>query len=325
MKSGLVFGKFMPLHKGHLALIHFACSRCETVTVVVCYTDGEPVPGGIREYWLRKELEKYPRITLISFRYDESELPNTSESSREVSGLWANELRRIVPDADILFTSEPYGDYVAEFMQIQHVSFDKKRITHAVSGTVIRAHPLQYWDEIADAAKPYFVKTIALVGTESTGKTTLTQKLAAHYNTAFVPEMAREVIEKTETCTYDDLLKIAILHASTILKKIQEANKLFFIDTDLTITRSYAEFLFNKTLTVPSWIEEANNFDLHLFLEPDCDYVQDGTRLSQDDRLHLSDYHKKALARAGISFVSINGGWEERFQKAKQVIEQRFF
>jgi HTH-type transcriptional repressor of NAD biosynthesis genes len=124
---------------------------------------------------------------------------------------------------------------------------------------------------------PFFVKKICIVGTESTGKSTLAKRLAEHYKTIYVPEMAREIIEETENCTYDDLLKIAQLHTQKISESILAANKLLIVDTDLNITRSYSQFLFNKGLNVDPWIEEVNQFDLYLFLEPDCEYIQDGT------------------------------------------------
>ncbi len=324
MKKGFVLGKFMPLHKGHLALIDLAYQHCDKLYIVFCYTENEPIPGIIRKQWLSTEMERYPNADIVFFQYDETELPSTSESSRQVSEVWAHALKKIVPDANVLFTSEPYGDYVAEVMNIEHIMFDEKRNAYPVSATKIRAQPLLYWNMITDSAKPYFVQKVVLVGTESTGKTTLAQKLANYYSTVFVPEMAREVVEKTEECTYDDLVKIATLHANTILNKIPEANKLLFVDTDITITKSYSEFLFNKKFSVAAWIEEVNRFDLYLFLEPDCDYVQDGTRLSETERARLSDHHKAAFKNTGLSFISINGNWEERFQQAKQIIEQRF-
>jgi HTH-type transcriptional repressor of NAD biosynthesis genes len=164
MKTGFVLGKFMPLHKGHLALIDFASKHCDKLYVILCYTDNEPIPGTIREQWLSEEIKKYPAAVPVFFHYDDAELPNTSESSRSVSAKWSEALKKIVPDADVLFTSEPYGDYVAEFMGISHISFDEKRLVHSIPATQIRQAPLRYWDHIADAAKPYFVQKIVLVG-----------------------------------------------------------------------------------------------------------------------------------------------------------------
>ncbi|MEI9943754.1 MAG: AAA family ATPase [Chitinophagaceae bacterium] len=321
---GFVLGKFMPLHKGHLALIDFAYNNCDKLHIIVCYTKNEPIPGNIRTQWMAEEIKKYPNAVLVPFQYDADELPNTSESSRQVSEKWADALKKIVPGANLFFTSEPYGDYVAEFMSIRHIIFDQPRNLVPVSGKQIREFPFHYWDYIAGAAKPFFVKKIALIGSESTGKTTLTEKLAHHYNTSFVLEMAREVVEKTEECTYDNLLEISKLQTSAIVKKLPEANKFIFVDTELIITKSYSEFLFTKKLVADKWIEDANHFDLYLFLETDCDYIQDGTRLSEPERERLSGHHKAIFHREGISFVTISGNWEERFQQAKRIVEEYF-
>jgi HTH-type transcriptional repressor of NAD biosynthesis genes len=204
------------------------------------------------------------------------------------------------------------------------LAFDEQRNIVPVSATQIRNDPFKYWDFIPEHARYWFVKKIALVGTESTGKSVLAEKLASNFNTTYVPEMAREIVETTSSCTFDDLIQIAQLHASAIYKKSQIANKILIADTDITITKSYSLFLFQKELVVDSWVEDANQFDLYLFLEPDCGYVQDGTRLSQSERARLSDHHKAIFDRAGISFVSIHGDWEERFQQAKQLIEKMF-
>jgi HTH-type transcriptional regulator, transcriptional repressor of NAD biosynthesis genes len=325
MKKGLVFGKFMPLHHGHLALINFALQHCDHLFIILCYTENEPIEGTIRSRCLQASLDTNSSITLVSFLYDAAELPNTSISSRHVSGLWANAFKTLVPDVDIVFTSEDYGAHVAEFMCIEHILFDKARTTFPVSASEIRANPFNYWHFIAGKAKPWFVKKIALVGSESTGKSVLTERLAKQFNTCFVPEMARDIIEKTNDCTPGDLYKIADLQAQAILSKISVANKLLLVDTDLTITKSYSRYLFGEELIVEPWIEVANKFDLYFFLEPDCEYIQDGTRLSLNDRNALSLHHKTYFEGQGIKLISINGDWDDRFQKMVKTIEQTFF
>jgi HTH-type transcriptional regulator, transcriptional repressor of NAD biosynthesis genes len=324
MKKGLVLGKFMPLHQGHLSLINFAVQRCDQLYVLLCHTPGEPIAGNIREQWLRKTFENIGNIIVVSFNYDSSVLPNTSVSSREVSRQWASAISNLLGPIDIVFSSEPYGDYIAEYMGAVHHSFDEKRTIVPVSASVIRENPFLYWDYMPAYVRSWYVKKICIVGSESTGKSTLTEKLAQHFNTSFVPEMARDIIEKTSDVILEDLDKIAHLHAEIILEKLPMANKLLFIDTDLNITMSYASHLFSKTLMVPSWIMEANRCDLYLYLETDCDYVQDGTRVSKEEREKLGLSHKEQFKKAGINLVFVSGNWEKRTNEAISIVRSTF-
>ncbi|MET0392361.1 MAG: adenylyltransferase/cytidyltransferase family protein [Chitinophagaceae bacterium] len=52
----VVPGKFMPLHRGHLALIDFAHRPCDLLYVILCYTPEEPIDGELR----RQELAASP-------------------------------------------------------------------------------------------------------------------------------------------------------------------------------------------------------------------------------------------------------------------------
>jgi HTH-type transcriptional repressor of NAD biosynthesis genes len=237
---------------------------------------------------------------------------------------WSKIIKNILPDIDAIFSSELYGDYLAEFLGVKHIAFDIKRNAFPVSASAILANPLQHWDFIATAARPYFLRKVVLLGTESTGKSTLTEKLAGYFNTGFVPEMAREILEKTEDCRPKHLTQIAELHAKEILKRSEKTDRLLFIDTDINITRSYSKYLFHVPLYVPEWIEEANNAHLYLFLEQDCEFVQDGTRLSDEERKKLSLFHKEQLKETGISYFSIHGNWDERFKKAIIIIKEYF-
>ena len=325
MKNGLVFGKFMPLHEGHLSLISFGSKNCDTLNVVLCYHQKEIIAGEHRLQWLSKAIAKLTNVNLVSFEYDENVLPDTSVSSVGVSNIWANAFKKLLPQTDVVFTSEDYGVYVAKAMQIAYICFDKNRTKVPVSGSAIRANPFIYWDYICSEARPYFVKKIAILGSESTGKSILTERLANYYNTTYISEAGREIVEKTELCNPEDLERIATAHAKNIIKQISRANRLLFLDTDLNITRSYSSFLFNRDLKVTAWQEDANKSDLCLFLETDCPYVQDGTRLNKQLREKLSISHKNALEKNLINYIAIHGDWADRFNKAREIINQKYF
>jgi HTH-type transcriptional repressor of NAD biosynthesis genes len=292
--------------------------------VLVCATPKEPIAGDTRRQWLQATYRHQPRVQTKLLEYDDEYLPNTSASSREASRLWAAQIGQAFPGIDIFFSSEPYGDYVAEYLNIEHQCFDTAREQVPISASAILQHPFREWAFIAPAARSFFVKKICISGSESTGKSTLTERLARHFNTVYVPEMARDIIEKTEDVSYHHLLEIAELHAKTINEKLGQANKILVCDTDANITCSYARFLFNRELQLPAWVLQANRFDLHLFLETDCPFVQDGTRLSEAERNRLSHFHQQQLSDAGINWHAIRGSWEERFEQARALIETNF-
>lgn len=322
MTKGLTLGKFYPLHLGHLKLIEFAKTQCDILFVLICASDTESIDGQTRLEWIKKSYNNCPNINPILLEYHESELPNTSVSSREVSQLWANKILSLIPDLNYIISSEPYGAYLAEYLQCETIFYDIARTITNISASLIRQHPLRYWDYIADSAKPYFVKKICIYGSESTGKSTLTVNLAQYFKTNYVPEMAREVIEKTEECTLSHLEQIASLHAKTILEKTPLSNKILIVDTDVNITNSYAKFLFNKELLIDDWIKQANTFDLYLFLDIDAPFVQDGTRLEKEDRLKLHFSHKQELASQKIDYILLSGDWDNRFQQAVDAIQK---
>src|SRR5450432_801236 len=323
--KGLVLGKFMPFHTGHIALIDFALANTDTLIILVCANKNEPINGYTRFNWLKDYYLHNKCIEVVYIEYNDALLPATSVSSPQSAEKWAAYLKENFPGIDLFISSEPYGEYVASYWGIVSLCFDKERTTVSVSATTIRNHPFKNWTYIPEIAQPYFVKKIGIVGAESTGKSILAERLAAYYKTVFVPEMARDIIAKTGDCTIEDLHTIAKVHAKTIIEKTAQANKLLLVDTDITITRSYGNFLFNTPIRTEDWIMQANRFDLYLFLETDSPYVQDGTRLNKADRERLNLSHKNEFAKQCISYHTIFGNWEQRFTTAIKIIDQELF
>lgn len=320
MVKAFVFGKFLPFHKGHEAMIHFALSKCDFLTVLVCCSDAEIIPATTRQNWIEKTFEGENRIEIKSFNYLESELPNTSESSLEVSKIWSTKFKALFPDYDLLITSEAYGKYVADFMTIDHLPFDDSRQIIPISATAIRNDLFKYWNYLPNSVKPYFAIKVVLLGTESTGKTTLTQKLTQHFNCSEVMEVGREIIVNSNAVNFGDLELIAAEHAKNIEKTVLDKCPLLIIDTDIHITKSYANFIFNRELNVEAECYNTNKADLYLYLNNDVKFVQDGTRLSKNDRNLLELSHRALLKKNNIELKEITGNWEDRFEKAVDFI-----
>ncbi|POY37879.1 cytidyltransferase [Solitalea longa] len=322
MVKAFVFGKFLPFHTGHEALIRFALSKCDFLTVLVCCSDKETIDGNLRKNWIEESFFDQQNLEIRIVNYNENELPNTSASSREVSKIWSDHFKNILPDYSLLITSEPYGDYVAEFMGIQHICFDRERKAVPVSATAIRNNIVANWSFLSKGAKPFFCVKVVLLGTDSTGKSTLAEKLAQHYACSVVAEAGRELIPDSKALVYEDLVWVANEHAKRITDAVAGDNALVIIDTDIHITKSYSRFIFNKELKVDEDIIQANQAYLYLYLNNDVAYFQDGTRLVVEERRQLDLSHRQVLDAINIHYVEIKGNWTERFEKACECIDE---
>ncbi len=322
MIKAFVFGKFLPFHKGHQAMIDFALSKCDFLTVLVCCSNKESVSCNIRKQWIKETFPDERKIEIRVFNYNERELPNTSASSKQVSKVWAEMFMKILPGYSLLITSEKYGDYVAEFMGIRHQLFDIQREKQPVSATALQKDLFTNWKYLPKSVKPYFAIKAVLLGTESTGKTTLTEKLSKHFNCSKVLEAGRDLIEDSNTFSMDDLYLVAKEHAKRIDNAVVGNSPLVIIDTDIYITKSYCHFMFNKELAVDKTILKSNKAHLYLYLNNDVEFVQDRTRLSESDRNLLDASHRRTLKDNKIEIVEISGNWEERFEKAATAVNQ---
>lgn len=322
MNKAFVFGKFMPFHKGHEAMINFALSTCDFLTVLICCSDQEPIPATVRQSWLEDTFGHLPQIAIRTYEYDEQLLPNTSETSAAVSAVWAEQFKQFFPDYNIVVTSEPYGDLVAQFMGIRHIPFNLEKNLHRVSATGVRTNLFQYWVYLPDSVKASLATKVVLLGTESTGKTTLTGKLAAHFNAGAVMEAGRDIVADSNDFGLNDLYLIASAHAAGIRRIAVGDSPLLIIDTDIHITLSYGEYAFGETLNIDEDIYQSNQADLYLYLNNDVPYIQDGTRLSKAERNLLDLSHRRTLDKYQVCYEEITGDWEERFEKSVVLVEQ---
>jgi HTH-type transcriptional repressor of NAD biosynthesis genes len=151
MSTGFLLGKFLPLHHGHIHLIETAQKRVDHLTVLVCSLKREPIPGELRCQWVR---ELFPTVNVQHFSED---VPQYPEEHPDFWAIWLGVIRRYVPvGPDFVFTSETYGDKLAEILGAQHICVDLKREMFPVSGTAVRENPAAYWHLIPPPVQAYF-------------------------------------------------------------------------------------------------------------------------------------------------------------------------
>jgi HTH-type transcriptional repressor of NAD biosynthesis genes len=310
--------KAMPFHKGHEALIEYAKSKCDQLTILVGAREGEPIPLKYRLNWVSSAYLNDPKIVVLG---DNISHPDDL-SYDDLSVWWGKHILENFGKFDRVFSSEDYGDFFAKAMKAENHVFNIARTVVPISATMIRNKPLTNWEYLNSFAKDYFVKKICIVGSESTGKSTMAMQLAAHYDTIWSHEVGRELIPDTNECTLEDLNIVACNHASRIQKDTRKANKVLFVDTDSNITKSYAQHLFGVVPEWPQWVEKANEMDLYLYLNLDAPYVDDGTRLDEKQREQLHELHKQHYVDKNVSNLFFDEGYQARFRAATTVIDK---
>ncbi|RYF61112.1 MAG: hypothetical protein EOO39_31785 [Cytophagaceae bacterium] len=155
--TGLVFGKFMPVHAGHLALIEFARQQCDQLIVSMSYTPADPIPAAIRLAWLTELLAPYPTIEVVA---EADDFHDPSLPLWEATKAWAMFIRNRFPTVTVFFASEDYGLPLAYHSGLRYVPFDPARQQVPISATLIRQDPARYASFIPGIVQPFFASSL---------------------------------------------------------------------------------------------------------------------------------------------------------------------
>jgi nicotinamide riboside kinase len=191
------------------------------------------------------------------------------------------------------------------------------------------------------------LKKIVVIGPESTGKSTLSQQLAEHYKTSWIPEYAREYLEKKGAhYHYEDLYEIAKgqmqleddFTTTWHLERGKELNKTKYkltgpaashlgypliLDTNLYVMKVWSEIAFNKCDNRILTQLALRQYDLYLLCNPDLPWTPDNLREYPDlkTREGIYQHYKDVMVNQHTAWTDITGTYEERFQQAVIAID----
>ncbi len=169
---------------------------------------------------------------------------------------------------------------------------------------------------------------VVLFGPESTGKTTLSQQLARHYNTVWAPEYAREYLQDKwnnyrKTCEASDLIPIAEGQMKLENDLAKKADKVLICDTDLLETKVYSQEYYGGF--VDEKLDNAakeNQYDLYLLTYIDTPWEADDLRDRPNQRLEMFKAFEKALKDHNKNYIILKGDKKTRLQKAVKAIDK---
>lgn len=166
---------------------------------------------------------------------------------------------------------------------------------------------------------------IALIGPESTAKSTLSEALAIHYHTVWVKEYSREYLQGiNKNYTNEDIEAIAKGQLANELKLIDSANKIIFSDTELIISKVWCEDVFK---TCPDWIRKnipVYKYDLYLLTYPDIPWEPDPLRENPDRREFFFNWYEQEINFIKGDYKIIKGSGSERVKNAIEAVEAFF-
>jgi len=317
MSIGLVLGKFMPPHNGHVHLVSFAQHYVDTLYIIVEKIANESIPSELRCEWMKK---MFPACRVLHLQTIQ---PQDPSETPDFWTIWKNCLDSVLPEKpDYLFASEAYGLPLATIVGAQFIPVDPQRVACPISATKIRENATEHWEYLPAVVRPYFLKKVCIFGPESSGKSTLTKNLANHYRTIWVPEYARSYLElHKRDPTEQDMLIIAKGQSCSERSLSEQANRVIFADTDPLSTRIWSEWLFGQCSSEILPLIDDHEYDLYLLLSPDTPWHQDDIRYFPTERWQFHKDCRQQLEAYGRQYVSISGPWKERWQQAINAID----
>lgn len=341
--TGLVVGKFAPLHNGHVALVNSARSQCKTV-VILSYSNPELPECGpeARDEWLRVCFPDAIRLVVTDERLAtwlgaDSSAPTMPQNAapdavhRDFVAMLCQRVLRLRVDA--VFTSESYGDGFAAHLTrrfretdpaapgVAHVSFDPERLGVPVSSTVVRNKPRSYWRYLPAPVSKSIARRVAILGGESSGKSILAAALAGACEAEYAAEYGRELWEaRSGKLEFDDMVEIA---REQIRREdaAAERDPLVFCDTTPLTTRFYSQDMFG-TATAELLELSGRHYDHVILCAPDFAFVQDGTRRDEAFRQRQDAWYRSELGARRVAYWTARGGLEQRVQEIRALLDQ---
>jgi len=174
-----------------------------------------------------------------------------------------------------------------------------------------------------NAASLVPVKKVVVIGPECTGKSALSQYLAEHFNTGWVPEYARGYLDNLVRPYHEsDLLTIA--HGQMRLEDEwpHESSNILICDTNLYVIKVWSEFKFGHCAEEILKNINTRQYDLYLLTYVDIPWQEDPQREHPDKREEFYRIYLNEMKSQSVPFVEIRGERELRRKIAVDAIEK---
>jgi HTH-type transcriptional regulator, transcriptional repressor of NAD biosynthesis genes len=304
--TGLILGKFAPLHKGHQYLIETAITRADRVVVLIydC-PETTDVPLAVRAAWIR---ELYPSVEVI-----EAGALQELKSRQEEYIVAALAGRRITR----FFSSDADGDGISLALGAENCIIDETRYLFPISASQIRANPYQHRGFVCARVYRDLITNVVFVGAPSTGKSTLAESLARKFGTVWMREYEREYWETHEIAPRLPLKQLVRIAEGQLEREdlaVCQANKYLFTDTNAITTYMFSLYYHNKAHPMLARLadEASRRYDVVFLCDDDIPYEDTHDNSGAANRKVFQEMIVKDLTERGIPFIRLRGNLQER-------------
>lgn len=289
MKRGLCIGKFMPLHLGHEFMIEMAAAEVDELVLLISEEPHElNAPSLDTRYTLLKNKYAGRNITVVKFddEYGPPEGGYDSDGTAIDPAFWAYWIMAFKKLGKFthVFSSDVYGKEIARRLTAKWCPIDPKREVIPITATEIRNDHRKNWKYISKEFRNFYVTKIAVLGAESSGKSTFCRDLAATIKASYVPEYGRILVESIgQDLSKEDFIDIMNRHHNMgqLITQNSEHSAVIY-DTEKVITWLYGKEYLNKDVHEIYKPIDPNEFDYWVLIPPNIPWVQDGARLHED-------------------------------------------
>lgn len=334
-RCGLVVGKFAPLHRGHQFVIDTALAQCNEVVVLsFAVPELTGCEATRRERWLQALYPQTTRLVLVDrllehdpiFRHVPRDDAGDEAQRDFISHVMRHYAKRAV---DAVFTSEAYGDGFARHLEarqrewdrhagaVRHVLVDAQRAKVPISARDIRrdVHAMKHW--LDQRVYADFIERVAILGGESSGKSTLAAVLAKSFDTRCVNEYGRELwAARDGKLSLADMDAIAREQIAREEATALRSNRYLFCDTTPLTTIFYSQELFGVASCELQRLA-ARPYQHYVLCDPDFEFVQDGTRRDSAFRARQHAWYIDALETRVLPYCVASGSMECRVEQVR--------
>ncbi|WP_201591550.1 multifunctional transcriptional regulator/nicotinamide-nucleotide adenylyltransferase/ribosylnicotinamide kinase NadR [Psychrobacter fozii] len=351
--TGLMIGHFEPLHLGQMRSILYAAGQAKTLHIIVM-AHPSPHPNFTitlqdKARWLQMACADLPFIHIHTT--NEIELPLHEHLYNANEDVSANDdvtidiaasnakLQRLanvldLPTEAVLFIAENHPLTQSDVQDQLLLQVVTTPLQPDFDSYEIARDPVAHWSAIHPQARVDYTKTVAIVGGESSGKTTLIHKLANYYGASFALEMGRLYVStdlggSEVGLQYNDYGPIALQHAQAIREATANATApITIVDTDFVTTQAFCEEYENRTHPFVAACIDEFRLDHTIMLDNNTPWIDDGMRSlgTPEARGRFEQRLIDIFARHHIEPYMIDEpDYDARYQQAVLFIDQYIY